>query len=119
VAPSTTDWTFLAAVYNQPTNSLTFYVNAQSFTATSSFGPSNSFFDIGHNPGFGEFFNGSIDNVFVYDEALSSSQIAEIRANGFATAVPEPSPIVLVGLGLTIGLIIPAGRRCLRGAAIT
>ncbi len=85
VTPSTSDWTFLAATYNQSTNSLIFYVDGQSFPTTSSFGPSFPFFDIGHNPGFGELFNGAIDNVFVYDEVLSPSQIASIRANGFPT----------------------------------
>lgn len=111
VAPSTTDYTFLAAVYDQTMNSLTFYVNGQSFNiSNTSFGSSQSFFDIGHNPSFGEFFNGTIDNVFVYNEALSSTQVANIRANGFSAsaAVPEPafyamsSLLALGGSGLLV-----------------
>ena len=106
VPPSTSEWTFLAAAYNQPANSLTFYVNDQLFTTASNFGHSSSFFDIGHNPAVGEFLYGSIDNVFVYNEFLSQGQIAEIRANGFPVVIPEPSSVVLMGQGLAMGLII-------------
>lgn len=102
VTPSTTAWTFLAAVYDQPASSLTFYVDGQSFTTTSSFGASHTYFDIGRNPDFGELFSGSIDNVFVYDDALSPSEVAEIRTNGFP-AVPEPSTSGMSLAGLAWG----------------
>ncbi len=100
VTPSTSDWTFIAAVYNQAAGSLTFYVNNTVVTASTNFGPtSHAFFDIGRNPSFPEYFGGLIDNVFVYNEALTSSQIATIRATGFpdVSAVPEPSALALLG----------------------
>jgi hypothetical protein len=100
VNPSSSEWVFLAAVYYEPTNSLTFYVNDKTFSTTTNFNSSFNYFDIGHNPGFGEYFSGSIDNVFVYNEALSSTQIASIQSSGFP--VPEPSAAVLTGLGLSI-----------------
>jgi hypothetical protein len=112
VAPSTSAWTFLAAVYNQSTNSLTFYVNGQSFTTTTNFGSSEPTFDIGNNPGFGENYNGLIDNVFVYNQALSASQIGTIRANGFPSSVPEPSTLTLLGIAV-VGLAGVARRRAL------
>lgn len=100
VGPSTTKWTFLAAVYDQATASVTFHVDGQSFSTSSNFGKSWTFFDIGHNPSFGEFFVGSIDNVFVYDRALSSGEIAEIREYGFSAAVPEPSTMIMFVMGI-------------------
>ncbi|MBU6277391.1 MAG: hypothetical protein KGQ61_12205 [Planctomycetes bacterium] len=92
VAPSTTEWTFLAVVYDQSLSTLTFYVNDQSWLSSTNFGDSHTFFDIGHNPDFGEFFYGGVDNVFVYDQALTSSEIASIRTTGFPGAVPEVDP---------------------------
>lgn len=100
ITPSTSSWVFLAAVYQEPTDSLVFYVNGSRFVTTSNFGVSNTFFDIGHNPGFAEYFSGSIDNVFVYDEALSVDAISDIYMNGYPAASPEPATAVLMGMGV-------------------
>ena len=123
VAPTFAGLVFVAGVYNQFANSLTFYVNGNSFTTTTSFGSSQSIFDIGNNPGFGEFYSGLIDNVFVYNEALSSDQIAKIRATGFPTtppaafglaeSVPEPATLTMLGIAAAC-LIVYAGRSGLR-----
>lgn len=105
VSPSTTDWTFLAAVYDESSDSLTYYVDEQSFSTTTNFGASNNFFEIGRNPINGgiEHFDGLIDNVFVYDETLSAQEITNIRQNGFSQSVPEPSTLlgalIVVGFG--------------------
>ena len=101
VSPSTSQWTFLAVAYNQPANTLSFYVDGIGFGVATNFGGSQGFFDIGHNPSFGEFFGGSIDNVFVYDRVLSVSEIQALRNNGFpASLVPEPSSLLLTLAGL-------------------
>lgn len=99
IIPSTTNWTFLASVYDQSTSTVTFYVDNQSYSTTSSFGTSWTFFDIGHNPSFGEYFSGVIDNVFVVNQALSSDEISAIRVNGFSAAVPEPSTLAVFVVG--------------------
>ncbi len=41
------------------------------------------------------FFNGSIDDVYIYDRALSASEVQTLYS-----AVPEPSTTLLLGLGL-------------------
>ena len=93
-------WTFVAAVYDGANSQMTFYEgNNPGITVSTNFDSSSqSFFDIGANPGFGEYFTGEIDNVFVYNQALTSSQIGTIRTTGF-TSVPEPCSLVLLSLG--------------------
>ncbi len=111
VAPSTSDWTFLAVVYDQNQYSMTFYVNGQAFSTATNFGGSPASFAIGKSAAFPNYFSGVIDNVFVYDEALSSTQVATLRANGFpsaqAPAVPEPATwaMMVCGFGLVGGAL--------------
>jgi hypothetical protein len=76
-------WVFLAVVYNQASQTTTIYVDGQSFTKTNSvLGTGNPFVNIGRNPGFKTFFDGTIDNVFIYEGALSASEIDAIRQGG-------------------------------------
>ncbi|MBB1093766.1 LamG domain-containing protein [Rhodopseudomonas palustris] len=109
ISPATSEWTFLAAVYDQNVNSMTFYVNDQSFQITTNFGSSQNYFTIGRNPGSGSYedFHGLIDNVFVYDEALSLEQITSVYQGRytFSSAIPEPTSAILIGLGLITLLI--------------
>jgi hypothetical protein len=113
-SPSTSGFTFLAGVYNQGTSSMMFYVDGAFINIATDFGSSHPFFDIGHNPSFGEFFVGTIDNVFVFDEALTAIQIDDIRTNGFPppppSAVPVPAAVWLFGTTL-IGLVGFGKRR--------
>jgi hypothetical protein len=105
LAPSTSAWTFLAAVYDQSQYSMTYYVNDQSYTTQTNFGGSPATFAVGRNPTFSSFYSGLVDNVFVYDEALGAGQIANLRATGFpsnsppVSAVPEPSTWAMMLLG--------------------
>lgn len=100
IAPSTTQWTFIAAVYNEPSDQMTFYVGSTSFNVSTNFGGTgHTFFQVGHNPSFNEFWGGRIDNVFVYNEALSASQISSLRDSGGPSvqAVPAPGGLALLG----------------------
>jgi len=47
---------------------------------------------------FGEFFNGGIDDVRIYDNALSASEVSALA--GGQSQVPEPGTMVLLGTGL-------------------
>ena len=44
-------------------------------------------------------FNGIIDDFRIYNEALSATAVDQL-ASGVAASVPEPSAVLLVGLGL-------------------
>jgi len=112
VTPSTSTWTFLAAVYDQSLATMTFYVNDQAVTVATSFGTSHTFFDIGHNPDFGEFFIGALDNVFVYNQTLTPTEIAAIRTNGFPTSpVPEIDPGSAAGVAAFVAGFFSLHRR--------
>lgn len=45
--------------------------------------------------------NGKVDNIFIYDRALSVNELKDLYVNGYgAVAVPEPGSIALLALGL-------------------
>ncbi len=79
----TARWTFVAAVYDE--TSVTLYVDGQAYTSPAWNREGFSFLRVGGSPGalqHGEAFHGTIDNVFVYDRALSADEIAAIRTGG-------------------------------------
>lgn len=106
VASTLNQWVFVAAVFNQNTSSVTVYTNTSSASASTSLGSGHTFTDIGHNPSFGEFFQGEIDNVFFFDEALDAAAIDNIRLGGanaiLGTAIPEPSTYLLCIFSLAL-----------------
>ena len=76
-------WTFVAVVYDSVAQTVTLYVDGSVFSKPAN--PSDgTFTDIGRNPTYGEYFLGTIDNVFFYSDALTASQVATIRDNGSA-----------------------------------
>lgn len=111
VVPGT--WVFLAASYDQTAKTLKFYVNDKVYTSTGdnlALDDGDPYLGIGaifntNTPEF--FFNGAIDNVFVYNVVLSDAQIAAIRANGVinnystlpppASVSPRPALRILTG----------------------
>ena len=76
------EWIFLAAVYDQDDRTMTLYMDDMSYTVPTSFGPSARHLKIGGNPVWGEYWEGDIDNVFVFDQALSAAEIEAIRLGG-------------------------------------
>jgi hypothetical protein len=119
-APAPLDtWTFVAAVYDQSTNQATLYVDGTSTPFATSWAPtgttSHVFLWIGGNPSFpGEGFFGSIDNVFIFDAALTPEQIADVRTNGPFADGPTPIPTpTAAGAGLLTlsGMALWALRR--------
>lgn len=107
-------WAFIAAVYDHTAQTVTFYNNnsvvtfdtnvVDGFAFTTIGGPATADGTFGHE--------GAIDNVFIYDEALSPEEIAAIRIGGSAAIVPEPSTLAMFATGaLCLGLMF---RRCSR-----
>jgi hypothetical protein len=72
-------WTFLAVVYDQPNETVRLYVNGTNvYEESGELGTGWDFALIGTNPSFNEFFKGPIDEVRIYDRALSGARIQEI-----------------------------------------
>jgi hypothetical protein len=91
-------WVFLAAVYGS--GMVTLYVDGARYTTLRTPGSGVSFLRVGGNPAGSnttEAFHGTIDNVFVYNRALSETEIATIRTGG-ACAIAAPC-IGLPGAG--------------------
>lgn len=97
---STGEWTFVAVVYDQNAQTVTLYVDGQTMSETGALGNGETYLHIGSNPGFGEYFHGTIDEVFFYNEPLTNTQLDNIMNNG-VSSVPIPPSFVLLLTGLS------------------
>ena len=76
-------WTFVAVVYDQPQSMVTLYVDGDVYIKdNTNLETGESTLRIGSNPGFGEYFSGIIDEVFIFNKALTREQLDTIRQNG-------------------------------------
>ena len=79
----TNQWVFVAVVYDQAARTETLYVNGTAYSATNvQEGEGWSTLRIGSNPSYGEYFQGTIDNVFFYGDTMTAAQIASIGTSG-------------------------------------
>jgi len=115
---NTTDWTFLAATYDQGAQAVTIYVDLD---ATSTADALVSVTEVGNfNAGWPTFaiggirpdiasegWVGAIDQAFVFNELLTPAQLTQIRDHGFV--VPEPS--IAAYTLLVAGALFPRRRR--------
>ena len=88
-------WTHLAATYSGTTERL--YVNGTQVAQRPQTGPievSSSPLRLGGNSVWGEFFKGRIDEVRIYNRALSATEIQTDMSTSVATSSP---PVTLVG----------------------
>jgi hypothetical protein len=82
LAGTENQWVFVAAVYDE--GSMQIRVNENTFTAPAVHGLSAQALRIAGNPCCGENWIGELDNVFFFDEALTTQQLDEIQAFGVA-----------------------------------
>ena len=86
-------WTHVALTYNGTT--LRLYVNgvlAASQARTGSIQASSSPLWIGGNSPYGEYFQGLIDEIRIYNRALTQAEIQADMAAPIAPAAPDPTP---------------------------
>jgi len=100
---STGSWQFVAVTYDQVAQNIMLYVDGVTQSTAGIQGTGHATTRIGGNPSFNEYFNGRIDDVFFYDEALSIAELDDIRLNG-VSAVPIPTAAWLFASSF-IGLI--------------
>ncbi|MEE4178037.1 MAG: LamG-like jellyroll fold domain-containing protein [Bacteroides sp.] len=82
------DWTFVAVVYDQNKKTVTVYANEKKRTAPAEIIHGSDFFLIGACPRSKHFYKGSIDEVRLYDRALSENEINTL----FRAKVPYEEP---------------------------
>ena len=102
-------WIFIAASYDQSTQSYLFDVNGTFVSGTTAFDTNSvtSGLTFGRNPNFDSPFGGQMADAFVFNQALTQAELNHIQANGPSaildtTAVPEPASLVLLSGGLFI-----------------
>jgi len=102
------DWRHIALVAESG-NSKIYIDGIEVSSNTATFASVNSASSIRIGSGYagGRFFNGLIDDVAIYDHALSS---ADINRHFAASSIPEPSSIVLFLFG-SLGLLIYRMKR--------
>jgi hypothetical protein len=107
---TTNEWQNVAFVWQQGTG-LTIYRDAVAvFSATSIGNTFNEAWTIGNNPSTGgSAFAGKIDDVRVYNTALTPAQVATVFANP-GVITPEPASLLLAATGL----VLIVANRCLR-----
>ena len=99
-------WYHVAATYDSATSTKRLYLDGvelgTGLVVTNNLNVQGSNFRIGNAIFDSELFNGLIDDVRVYDNALSQSEISALAS------IPEPSAVALLGLG---GLALLIRRR--------
>jgi hypothetical protein len=85
-------WVFIAAVYDQEASTVKLYVNDALYEETGSLASGWDYVNIGKNPSFGAYFYGTIDEVRIYNYALSAAEIQALYESVSIPSTPTPTP---------------------------
>lgn len=92
-------WVFVAMTSDVDTGEFDLYVDGQKYQSyADTFNDGTSNLVVGRSATFQEYFTGNAKDVFVFNSALSDSQIDTLRTQG-VQAVPEPTSLAALGLG--------------------
>jgi hypothetical protein len=108
-----TEWHHIVGVRNGQTNALYVDATRQAETTDTGFAASPEFFHIGRQYSHldGRYFRGLIDDVRLYDMALSDEQIAEtMRGDPLRASQPSPAPLAVVDVRDATALSWSAGE---------
>ncbi|MEZ4867015.1 MAG: LamG-like jellyroll fold domain-containing protein [Caldilineaceae bacterium] len=90
---STLSWHHAAVTYEQASQTLTLYVDGVPVSTTRAMESSDGKMLIGVHKAFGDsFFSGYLDEVVIFDRALSASEIGYLQAETWHTASPQYDP---------------------------
>ena len=74
------EWTFLAVSYDQPGKKTTLYVNGEKKEAVEAeLGAGQEQVSLGTNPSYGEYFQGDVEPVMVFDRVLTEEEIQALQ----------------------------------------
>lgn len=86
-------WTFVAGVWDQNARKARLHVDDAVFEAGNvAAGGGRNTLRIGMNPGFGEHFKGAVDEVWIFERALSPEEIDALRARAPRDDKPRDRP---------------------------
>lgn len=94
-------WHNVITTYDASTNAMTFYFDGTSFgttTLTAAVDAADRLVIGGHRSGTGRNWEGYIDDVAIWDEVISSAEIARLQTQ--PVVVPEPSAVLFACTGL-------------------
>lgn len=82
------EWVFVAGVWDQSARTVRLHVDGDVFEKSGSSGDGTANLRIGMNPGYGEYFKGAMDELWVFDRALAPNEIAALHGDVPAAASP-------------------------------
>lgn len=89
VSPNT--WTHVVATFDYNTGAANLYINGSSVATQTFSGSFNDFYDLKIGAGRDGIFNGNIDEVHVYNRALSSSEVQDLYSDTGTTQSTDTS----------------------------